>query len=51
LKPKSTAGAYIVVMAGVAFALPGVNEVPEDFPATVLWQFPSRFARSLSGLS
>ena len=33
------AGAYIVVMAGVAFALPGVNEVPEDFPATVLWQF------------
>ena len=33
------AGAYIVIMAGVAFALPGVNEVPEDFPATVLWQF------------
>ena len=33
------AGAYIVVMAGVAFALPSVNEVPEDFPATVLWQF------------
>jgi predicted cobalt transporter CbtA len=33
------AGAYMVVMAGVAFALPGVNEVPEDFPATVLWQF------------
>jgi predicted cobalt transporter CbtA len=31
--------AYIVVMAGVAFALPNVNEVPEDFPATVLWQF------------
>ena len=31
--------AYIVVMAGVAFALPTVNEVPEDFPATVLWQF------------
>lgn len=32
-------GAYIVVMAGVAFALPSLNEVPEDFPATVLWQF------------
>jgi predicted cobalt transporter CbtA len=31
--------AYIVVVAGVAFALPDVNEVPEDFPATVLWQF------------
>ena len=33
------AAAYIVVMTGVAFALPNVNEVPEDFPATVLWQF------------
>lgn len=32
-------GAYIVVMAAVAFALPAVNEVPEGFPATVLWQF------------
>jgi len=32
-------GANIVVMAGVAFALPNVNEVPEDFPATMLWQF------------
>jgi predicted cobalt transporter CbtA len=30
---------YLVVMAVVAFALPAVNEVPEDFPATVLWQF------------
>jgi hypothetical protein len=26
-------------MVGVAVALPDVNEVPEDFPATVLWQF------------
>jgi predicted cobalt transporter CbtA len=33
------AGAYIVAMAAVAFALPEVNEVPQDFPATVLWQF------------
>ena len=33
------AAAYIVLMTGVAFALPNVNEVPEDFPATVLWQF------------
>jgi predicted cobalt transporter CbtA len=32
-------GSYIVVVAAVAFALPAVNEVPEDFPATVLWQF------------
>lgn len=33
------AGAYIVVMACAGFALPSVNEVPDDFPATVLWQF------------
>jgi predicted cobalt transporter CbtA len=32
-------GAYIVVMVGVALALPNVNEVPEGFPATVLWDF------------
>jgi predicted cobalt transporter CbtA len=33
------AGVYIVVVSAVAFALPGVSEVPEGFPATVLWQF------------
>ena len=33
------AGAYIVVVSAVAMALPDVNEVPEGFPATVLWQF------------
>jgi predicted cobalt transporter CbtA len=31
--------AYIAVVVGVALALPDVNEVPEGFPATVLWQF------------
>jgi hypothetical protein len=31
------AGAYI--MTGVAFALPNMNDVSEDFPAMVLWQF------------
>jgi predicted cobalt transporter CbtA len=31
--------AYIVVVAAVAFILPTVNEVPEHFPATLLWQF------------
>ncbi|HEY0293481.1 MAG TPA: CbtA family protein [Hansschlegelia sp.] len=30
---------YIVVMIVVAAGLPGVNEVPEQFPAVVLWQF------------
>ncbi len=33
------AGVYVVIVSAVAFALPGVNEVPEGFPATVLWQF------------
>lgn len=33
------AGVYIVVVSAVAFALPGVSEVPEGFPAAVLWQF------------
>jgi hypothetical protein len=33
------AASYLVVMAGVSLALPGVNEVPEAFPAVVLWQF------------
>ncbi len=33
------AGAYLVVVTVVASALPAVNEVPEQFPAVVLWQF------------
>jgi len=33
------AGAYLVVMAVAGVVLPGVNEVPEAFPAAVLWQF------------
>ena len=31
--------AYLVVVIIVALALPAVNEVPEGFPAVVLWQF------------
>ncbi|MCW2284039.1 hypothetical protein M2323_001652 [Rhodoblastus acidophilus] len=31
--------AYIAVMTGVCLALPGVNEVPEGFPADLLWAF------------
>jgi predicted cobalt transporter CbtA len=30
---------YLIVMVVVSLALPSVNEVPEGFPATVLWQF------------
>jgi predicted cobalt transporter CbtA len=33
------AGAYLTVVAGVGLALPGVNEVPEAFPASLLWDF------------
>jgi predicted cobalt transporter CbtA len=33
------AGVYVVIVSGVAVVLPEVNEVPEGFPATVLWQF------------
>jgi len=33
------AAAYLAVVVVAYFALPGVNEVPETFPATVLWQF------------
>ena len=33
------AAAYLIVVIAVAFALPDVNEVPDDFPAVVLWQF------------
>ena len=31
--------AYVVVVLGVAHLMPSVNEVPEGFPASVLWQF------------
>jgi predicted cobalt transporter CbtA len=30
---------YVVAVAVVAYILPGINEVPEEFPAVVLWQF------------
>jgi predicted cobalt transporter CbtA len=31
--------AYIVVIAIAQIGLPAINEVPTDFPATVLWNF------------
>ena len=33
------AAAFVVAAVVVGLALPGVNEVPERFPAVVLWQF------------
>jgi predicted cobalt transporter CbtA len=32
-------GAYLVAAIALGLALPSVNEVPEQFPAVVLWQF------------
>jgi predicted cobalt transporter CbtA len=32
-------GIYVAVMLAVGIALPAVNEVPDGFPAVVLWQF------------
>ena len=32
-------GCYLVAMAVIARLLPGINEVPDEFPAVVLWQF------------
>jgi hypothetical protein len=33
------AGAYLVVIAAVFALLPGINEVPTNFPAVTLWNF------------
>jgi predicted cobalt transporter CbtA len=33
------AAAYLIVVVAVGWALPAVNEVPDAFPAVVLWQF------------
>ena len=35
----SALGAYVLVIATAASLLPGIDEVPSDFPATVLWHF------------
>ena len=32
-------GVYVLIVSAVALVLPDLNEVPEGFPATVLWQF------------
>jgi predicted cobalt transporter CbtA len=33
------AGAYVVVMILIGVAMPSINEVPDEFPAVVLWNF------------
>ncbi len=33
------AGCYVALVALAAFVLPAIDEVPDQFPAAVLWQF------------
>jgi len=35
----AAAGGFVVVVAVAGWLLPAINEVPADFPATVLWRF------------
>lgn len=38
-RPLAGALTFIAVAGGLALALPGVQEVPKDFPAALIWQF------------
>ena|SRR5215207_8227114 len=38
-RPLLGAGTFIGVAGGLALALPGVEEIPDDFPAWLIWQF------------
>ena len=38
-RPLPGLAAYLALVAGAAFILPGVHEVPEGFPADTLWHF------------
>ena len=38
-RPLAGAGTFVAVAGGLALALPGVQEVPQDFPATLIWDF------------
>jgi phage tail protein X len=35
----AAAGSFVAVILAVQLALPDINEVPQDFPAVVLWRF------------
>lgn len=39
VRPLLGAGAFIGVAGGLALALPGVQEIPPDFPAPLIWEF------------
>jgi hypothetical protein len=38
-RPLLGAGTFIAVAGGLALALPSVQEIPDDFPAWLIWQF------------
>jgi Probable cobalt transporter subunit (CbtA) len=38
-RPLLGAGTFIAVVGGLAVALPSIQEVPDDFPAWLIWQF------------
>lgn len=38
-RPLAGAGSFIAVAGGLALALPGIQELPKDFPATLIWEF------------
>jgi predicted cobalt transporter CbtA len=37
--PLVAVAAYLVVVTVAGLALPGIHEIPKDFPATTLWRF------------
>jgi Probable cobalt transporter subunit (CbtA) len=38
-RPLAGAGTFVAVAGGLALALPGIQEVPRDFPAPLIWEF------------
>ncbi len=38
-RPLAGAGTFVAVAGGLALALPGVEELPKDFPAALIWEF------------
>jgi Probable cobalt transporter subunit (CbtA) len=38
-RPLAGIATFVVVAGGLAVALPGVDEVPADFPPSLLWEF------------
>ena len=39
VRPLLGAGTFIALAGGLALALPGVQEIPHDFPAPLIWEF------------